>query len=127
MNERRTLPRWQLGKEAKVWMPETQIFSHCIIEDIHLKGLCVSCSKKLFHQQVVSMSFAIGDNFDLIKIEGHIPWVKEDQGRYFYGVSISQIADDDRDRIYQYINFNCFDQFKERWWISLRATKQMFA
>ena len=41
---------------------------------------------------------------------------KEDQGRYVYGLSFSKIEDDDKDRIYQYINTNCYDQFKDKWW-----------
>ncbi len=115
MDERRQLPRWEIKKEAKVWMSQTQGFSHCIIEDIHLKGMCVSFNRPLPQQGPVKMSFAIGDNFDLIKIEAQIPWSKVDQGRYVYGLSFNKIADTDKDRIYQYINTNCYDQIKNKW------------
>ena len=126
MDERRQLPRWKIKQEAKVWMPQTQGFSHCMIEDLHLKGMCLSSSKLLPQtnrtkdasgpQEPFKMSFAIGDNFDLIKIEAEIPWAKVDPGRYVYGLSFSKIADVDKDRIYQYINTNCFDQFRKNWW-----------
>ena len=116
MDERRQLPRWEIKKEAKVWMPQMQDFSHCMIEDMHLKGMCVSFNKRLPQQQTVSMSFAIGDNFDFTKIEAQIPWRKEDQGRYVYGLSFSNIADKDKDRISQYITTNCYDQVRKNWW-----------
>ena len=116
MDERRQLPRWEIKKEAKAWIPQTQGFSHCIIEYMHLKGMCVSFNKRLPQQEPLRMSFAIGDNFDLIKIEAQIPWTKEDQGRFIYGLSFTQIADNDKDRIYQYINANCYDQIKDNWW-----------
>ena len=47
MDERRQLPRWEIKKEARVWMPQSQGFSHCIIEDMHLKGMCISFNKPL--------------------------------------------------------------------------------
>ena len=116
MDERRQLPRWEIKKEAKVWMPQMQEISHCIIEDMHLKGMRVSFDKRLPRQEPLRMSFAIGNNFIPIKIEARIPWEKEDQGRYVYGLSFSKINENDKDRIYRYINTHCYDQFKNKWW-----------
>lgn len=116
MEEQRELPRWEIKKEAKVWMQGIQDCSHCIIEDMHLKGMRVSLNSPLPQQGPVRMSFAIGDNFDPIAIEAQIPWTKEDQGRYVYGLSFSKINDEDKDRIFQYINTNCYDQFRKKWW-----------
>ena len=47
MDEHRQLPRWQVKREAKVWLPGMQEFSHCIIEDINLKGMRASFDKRL--------------------------------------------------------------------------------
>ena len=117
MDERRQLPRWKIKKEAKVWMPQTQDFSYCIIEDMHLKGMRVSFDKPLLRSEAsLRMSVAIGDDVDPIKIEAQIPGEKEDQGRYVYGLSFSEVNEIDKDRIYQYINANCFDQFRNKWW-----------
>lgn len=116
MDERRQLPRWEIKKEARVWLPQSQGFSHCIIEDMHLKGMCISFSKPLPQGKPMRMSFTIGENFDFIKVEAQVPWEKEDQGRYFYGLSFSKIAENDKDRMYQYINTNCYDQFRKKWW-----------
>jgi len=116
MDERRQLPRWEMKKEAKAWIPQTQGFTHCVVEDIHLKGMCVSFNKQLPLQKPLRMSFAIGDNFDLIKIEAQIPWAKQEGDRYVYGLSFAQIADSDKEKIYQYINTHCYEQIKDKWW-----------
>src|SRR5579862_620783 len=100
MSERRQLPRWEIKKEAKVWIPFLQGFSHCMVEDMNLKGMGVSFSKQLPHDKTVKMSFAIGDNYDFIKIEAQIAWMKENQGRHDYGFAFSKIEDEDKDKIY---------------------------
>ena len=116
MDERRELPRWEIKKEVKVWMPLTQGFSHCIVEDLHLKGMCVSFDKRLPLVRPVKLSFTLVQDYDFIKIEAQTPWVKEVGGRYVYGLSFSRIDDPDKDKIYQYINTNCYDQFRDKWW-----------
>ncbi len=116
MDDRRELPRWEIKKEAKAWIPLTQGFSHCVIEDMHLKGMRVSFNTRLPELKTVRMSFTLEDDFEFIKIEAQIPWMKEYQGRYVYGLEFSRIADEDKDRISQYISTNCFDQFKNKWW-----------
>jgi hypothetical protein len=116
MDERRQLPRWEIKKETKIWSQQVQGFVHGIIEDMHLKGMCLSFDKKLFEGDFVNLSFALGEGFDLIKVEAQIPWAKEEQGRHVYGLSFNKIADSDKDRIYQYISTNCADQFKNKWW-----------
>jgi hypothetical protein len=114
--DERLLPRWEIKKEARVWIQQMEGFSNCIIEDLNLKGMCVSFSERLPRLKSVRMSFAIGDNSEPIKIEAQIPWTREEQGRHFYGLSFSKIDDDGRNRIYQYLSANCYDQFKKKWW-----------
>ena len=116
MDERRSLPRWEIKKEAKVWLPQMQGFSLCMIEDMHLKGMCVSFNKRLPPDEPVKLSLALGENFDLIKLEAQVPWMKEAEGRFVYGMKFTKIADSDKERVYDYINTNCYDQFKNKWW-----------
>jgi PilZ domain len=116
MDERREIPRWEIKKESKAWIPLSQGFSHCMIEDMHLKGMCVSFSRRLPEMHTIRMSFTLGDDFDFIKIEAQAPWMRVYQDRYVYGLSFTKIAEEDKDRILQYINTNCYDQFKNKWW-----------
>jgi len=115
MDERRQLPRWEIKKEAKVWLPQTQEFSHCVIEDLNLKGMCVSFNRQLPQEESMNMSLALEGNFDLMKMEVQLPWAKEDQGRFVYGMSFSKVTDIDKERLYRYIINNCYEQFKNKW------------
>jgi len=116
MIERRQLPRWEVKKEVKVLFPQTQGINHCIIEDMHLKGMQISFNERLLLIQPMRMSFALGGEYDFIKIEAKIPWLKEGHGRYFYGLLFTKIDEEDKDKMYQYITANCYDQFKRNWW-----------
>ena len=116
MEERRQLPRFEIKKDSKAWLPPTQVFSHCVIEDLHLKGMSVSFEKELPPIDPLKMSFTIGENFDFIKVEAQVRWEKDDQDRYVYGLSFSKILDEDKDKIDHFIQTNCFDQVKEKWW-----------
>ena len=114
MDERRQLPRWEIKKDIKVWIPMTQGFGHCVLEDMHLKGMCVSFDKPMPVEKLSRISFELKNEF--IKIEATVPWKRENSGRYFYGLSFTQIADLDKEKIYQFINTSCYDQFKDKWW-----------
>jgi hypothetical protein len=116
MDERRQLPRFSINRKVRVSLPQAEDINRCVIEDIHLKGMCVSFKRQLPTQGSLKMSFTIGEYFEPINIEAMIPWSKEDQGRYFYGLSFTQINDNDKDRIYKYLNAIHFDQFKDKWW-----------
>ena len=116
MDERRQLPRWEVNKEVKVWMSQTQDCTQCILEDIHLKGMRVSFNERLPQQESVRMSFSLGNNGDPIKIEAKIPWSKEERGRHVYGLSFTKIDEGDKDRLSEYIITNCYDQFRSKWW-----------
>jgi hypothetical protein len=116
MDERRQLPRWKINKEVKAWFPGTSDFSHCVIQDINLKGMGVSFHKPLALQGPMSMSFALEDSSCPIKIEAQIPWAMKGQGSYVYGLLFTKIDDEDKDRVYQYINANCYDQMRKHWW-----------
>ncbi len=116
MDERRQLPRWQVKRETKAWLPQMQEFSRCIIEDINLKGMRASFTQRLPQEQSVNMSLDLEDKCDFMKLEVSLPWVREDQGRYVYGMSFNKIKDSDKDRIYQYISSHCSQQLKDKWW-----------
>lgn len=116
MDERRALPRWEIKKEVKVWIPMIQGFGHCTLEDLHLKGMCLSFGKRLLSQDKIRMSLALEEDYDFIKVESDIPWMKEDQGRFIYGLSFNSISDFDKEKISKYIQTNCYEQLKNKWW-----------
>ena len=116
MDKLRELPRFSIKRKVKVCIPQTDGLNRCVIEDIHLKGMCVSFKKRLPLQQSVTMSFTTGDFFEPIRIEAQILWENENQGRYVYGLLYTKISDYDKDRVYKYLNAIHYDQFKDKWW-----------
>lgn len=115
MQERRELPRWHIGKKAKVRLGFSNDLSDCIIEDMNLKGMCVSLYEPLPQGHPVRMTLALTENFDF-NVEVSVPWVREEAGRYVHGLSFNIIMDGDREKVYQYVSRNCFKQFKDKWW-----------
>ena len=117
MEERRLLPRWEIKKEAMVWMPQTQDFSFCMIENMHIKGMSISFHARLAQHRSINMSFALGDELDFINIEARILWIKQEHGRYVYGLTFIKIAEEDKKMMYHYINTNCYEQFRNVRWV----------
>ena len=113
MDERRELPRWEIKKEAKVWMPLIQGFSHCMVEDLHLKGMCLSFNRCLPIDRPVKLSFSLENDFDFIKVEAQVSWMKESKDQFTYGLLFSKIDDPDKDKVSNYIITKCYDQFKD--------------
>lgn len=112
MDERRQWPRWQVQGQAMVRLPQMPELSHCMIEDINLKGMCVSFNKQLPQKEPLDMFLVFEGCCDLIKVEVNLPWKREYRGRYVYGMSFSKIMDWDQDRVYQYILSQCSKQLE---------------
>jgi|GEM_PF-4372715 len=112
--DRRQLPRWQIGKEARISLEDSGEFGYCHIEDMNLKGMCLSLPEEIKIDGPVHMTIAFPDNLDF-EVEAEIPWARQGKEEYLYGLSFSRIKDTDKDRIFKYINSTCAPQFKARW------------
>ena len=115
MQERRELPRWRIGKQAKVVLNSAQDPRDGYIEDMNLKSMRVSLPEPLPQDHPVRLTITLTDDFDL-NVEVQVRWVKEEIQRYVHGLSFSFIMDGDKDKIYQFVSRNCFKQFKDNWW-----------
>ena len=115
MQERRQLPRWQIGKQAKVkWGLAAELCS-CSIEDMNLKGMRVSLPQRLPSEDSVKVQLVLTDSLQ-IEAEVQVAWVEEDEGRYVHGMSFNIVMDEDRDKVHRYISYYSFKQFQDRWW-----------
>ncbi|MEI7999249.1 MAG: PilZ domain-containing protein [Candidatus Omnitrophota bacterium] len=114
MDERRRLARWQINTPAKISLKAKEEFSDCCIEDINLKGMCISLSEPLPQERPVKMTLALADYLDL-ELEVEVPWEKENLDRYVYGLCFSRVKDLDKERIYRFIHRHCPQQFKNQW------------
>ncbi len=114
-DNRRALNRWSIKRPAKVRIEDHLNFEDCYIDDLNFKGLRMSLSERLPLDSSVRMTLSFTDSLDF-EVEAAIPWTRESEGRYIYGLLFTRIKDVDKERIYKYIYSNCFEQLKNQWW-----------
>ena len=115
MLERRQLPRLTIDKEAKMKLDSDEEFRRCVIKDIHLKGACLKMTQPLFQNYCVKMVLTLAENMEL-DIQVDVPWFRQREEEYVYGLMFRKIPDDDKDKVYQYIQRHCAKQIREKWW-----------
>ena len=115
MDERRQVPRWQIQQKARVKIGQQGEFVDCVIEDLGFKGLCISLSKQLPPQDQLRVFLDFPEQLHL-DVGVSIPWSRQEQGRYVYGMSFNTIMDENKEGIYQYLSHNFPKQFQKKWW-----------
>lgn len=115
MDERRQIPRWQIGKQVECCLQDSIWLEDCHLEDINLKGLCVSLPRQLPQGQAFKVSIGLKEDFNL-DLGIRLCWNKQEKGRHFYGASFEYIADKNKENLDQYLSKHCLKQFKEKWW-----------
>ncbi len=115
MNEKRQLPRWKVNKDVKVSFDNEENLQEAHLEDLNLKGMCLSLPVKLPQDRFIRMGLQLSEAISF-EADIQIPWVKEVAGRYVHGASFCRIVDEDKDKVYQYINSHCLKQMKAQWW-----------
>ena len=119
MDGRRELPRWKVMKQVNVTFQDSDRLSGCVLEDINLKGMCLSLTEKLPQDRVVKIGLELSSEVN-IEVYVQIPWIKKMVGHYTHGMAFNRIMDEDKDKLYQYINNHCSQQLKEQWWQNTR-------
>jgi hypothetical protein len=114
MDGRRELPRWKIKKMFSMSFQNIGTVD-CIIEDLNLKGMCLSSRLKLPQDRLVKMGLMLPGDIH-VEVDIQVPWIKESQGRFIHGLSFNRMMDEDKDKLYRYINNHCSDQLKQQWW-----------
>jgi hypothetical protein len=115
MQERREIPRWQVKERARYALSSSLKWEDCILQDINLKGMSLSLTQNTMFRNPLDISLAVEDGFTL-RVEGKACWEKLEGGLRTYGVAFTRIFDDDKERLYQFIQKHCERQFKDKWW-----------
>lgn len=117
MQEQRLLPRWQVGQRADITVEGREGTFLCQLEDINLKGLKISCAQEL-GAGGISLRLDLESALSL-SIEALIVWRRIAEGRNIYGLYFTKIRDQDRERVYRFIQQKCSNQiYKHRWEVS---------
>ncbi|MEI6438366.1 MAG: PilZ domain-containing protein [Candidatus Omnitrophota bacterium] len=115
MNDRRQVPRWQIRKTASVAIDGSPGTARCCVEDINLKGMCLSLPQRLPQGRDIKMALNFDDDL-VMDVAVTVPWVRELPGRYAHGLSFTRILDRDRENIYKYVNDRFPQLLREGWW-----------
>ena len=100
MNEQRCLPRWKIRKQVKLRLESFDNPTDCYLEDINLKGMCVSLSQRLPQDRLVKMELELSDNVSF-EVHVQIPWIKESFGQFVHGAAFARIMDEDKNKVYE--------------------------
>ena len=113
MEDHRHIYRWQIMREGKVQLDTGNRTVDCFIRDINLKGIQISVPEKLPECAGLRMNLLI--NFLALNVEVLVQWEKQEDGQHVYGLSFQKIADEDKNRIYEYVSHHFPHQLRKQW------------
>lgn len=119
MDERRSAPRWAVNMDAQLQIEDHPHSIPCTVEDISTNGMRISLGRRLFAETFSNISLALGEALNF-NVGAHVAWEEQGEGKSTYGLFFSNIDDDQRGRIKEYIYNNFSDQERresnETWW-----------
>ncbi len=107
-DRRRILPRKDVAIACRVAIGNDQHQSY-ITKNISAGGLCILVKQQLKVDTIISLEINIPDNKPSIVAKGRVAWTHKfefgtkDGDRYGLGVEFTEIANNDRQRIFDYI------------------------
>lgn len=117
--ERRSVIRWQVGKEVKLKLEGAQAFTACQLKDINFRGIQVALTLKLPKDTFLKLALVVTEGF-VLNIEAWIVWQRVIGGFNVYGLYFSKIRDLDKEKIYQFIRRDFPEQVQRQWWQGIR-------
>ncbi len=115
MQERREIPRWRIGRAARVTFKNSGAVHEGFVGDMHLKGMSLLLSQPLSTESALLIVLTLAGRHDF-DVEAEVRWMKEEDGRYVHGLFFKKILDPERERLFAYISQHCADQIQARWW-----------
>lgn len=115
MDERRSMPRWQINSEAELKIENAFRVIPCVVEDIGPGGICISLKKNLFDDVFANFKLALSGDFEF-SAGCHVAWRDQTSEKNIYGLSFSRIEDSVRGSIGQFIQEKFPDVLVKQWW-----------
>lgn len=106
MDNRRSLSRWQITRQAKIKLEGAQAFADCRINDINLKGLNICLGLALPKDSFLKFCLFLAEDCAL-DVEAWIVWHKTIGNSNSYGLYFSRIKDADKEKIYRFVCSHC--------------------
>ncbi len=115
MDERRSMPRWQINQEAELKIENAFRAIPCVVEDIGPGGIRISLKRNLFDDVFSNFKLALSGDFEL-NAGAQVVWHDQTSEKNIYGLSFNRIEDSTRSRIGQFIQEKFPDVLVRQWW-----------
>lgn len=107
--ERRLLPRWNISSKALIKWEGQNDYLPCRIIDINLKGFYVSLAANL-PGRPVNFTISFYERY-IINAQAVPVWHEQKKSEHRYKMKITRIRDTDKEKIYQMVRQDFFEQF----------------
>jgi c-di-GMP-binding flagellar brake protein YcgR len=103
MDERRRVFRWKINRQAKLKLEDVECFADCHINDINLKGAQICLGHRFPKDTFLKFCIFLAKNC-VLEVEAWIVWHKSISGTNGYGLYFTKLKDEDKEKIYQFVN-----------------------
>jgi len=119
MHERRRYVRWSITTPLRYKVKGSNFENMGLMRDISLGGLGAFILEELPGGTILDLILEIPDALRPIKAEGVVIWQKkilrEKREQFISGIYFRRIGDEDKEKIYGYIQENFSNQITKRW------------
>ena len=112
---RRRFLRWQVSYPAKLTVDDEAVAVSCQVEDVSLKGLCLSLGVRLKENKSLRLRFEFADDL-VFNAVGLVSWHIKNGEEHSYGVYFERVADKEKDKLYTFVRRYFPEELKRRWW-----------
>jgi len=126
MQEKREFVRWRIGNPA--WfklLDEPQEEKKAALRDISFAGAQLFLSENLRLNDKLDMCLDIPDEQNSVHCQAKVVWQKSASEEtafwpFICGLRFTELLDEDRDRIFQYVRKAAPESVWERWWEEIK-------
>lgn len=122
MQIQRRFVRWQIDHPAKVKLEGAEVYAHCQVKNISLKGFQMALGLKLEKDKFCKMHLLLQEGLAL-EVEAWIVWHRIIENVNIYGFYFTRIKDEDKEKIYRFIRSNFSHQLNKEWWEGIEQEK----
>lgn len=120
---RRSVVRWQINKQAELKVGDRDNFVSCQVKDINLKGIKITTDEVLRKDKFFKLTLALSSDFTL-DVEVWVVWHRVIEETNIYGLYFNKIRDSDRENIYQFMHRNFAQEIYRQWWQDTDMNKE---
>lgn len=115
MEERRSVPRWQINKEVELTVDEGVRPIPCVVEDISARGMRISLNKNLFPEVFSNFNLTLTDGL-AFRAGAHVAWCDNTCEKNIYGLVFNRIEEPEKEKICQYVQDNFPKEITKHVW-----------